>query len=124
MGDSPALCKLFLLPWSLLLLFSLYALCQRFAKGWEMPLTVFTAFSPALLPSLNFMLDLPALGLYLCALHVFLRACDEDDCKCAVLAGLLAGLAIQTKYTALVAPGVMLLGGLLLGAGAWLPPHC
>ncbi len=112
-GDVPWLCKLLLLPWSLLLMFGLHALFRRFAAGWEVPLTAFTAFSPALLPSLNLMLDVPALALSLCAIHLFLRACDEDDFRRAVLAGLLGGLAFETKYTGIVAPAVMLAGGLL-----------
>ena len=115
-GDSPALCKLFLLPWSLLLLFSLYALFQRFAKGWEMPLTFFTAFSPALLPSLNFMLDLPALGLYLCALHVFLRL-RRGRFQARRPGGSAGGAGHPDEVHRAGRAGVMLLGGLLFGAG-------
>src|SRR5260370_16432039 len=59
------------------------------------------------------MVDGPALALMLAAIHLFLRACDEDDFKRAVVAGLLAGLSIETKSTGLVAPVVMVLGGVL-----------
>ena len=61
-GDVPVVCKLLLLPWSLVLVFALVA-CSPLSPGWELPLTAFTAFSPALLPSLNVMLDVPALAL-------------------------------------------------------------
>jgi hypothetical protein len=67
------------------------------------------------------MLDVPALGLTLWSVHLFLRACDEDEFKRAVMAGLLAGLAIQTKYTGLVAPVVMVLGGALFGRWRLIP---
>jgi hypothetical protein len=121
LGDSPVLCKLLLLPWPLVLVFGLHALFRRFAEGWALPLTVFTVFSPTLLPSLNLMLDVPALGLTLWSIYLFLRACDEDDIKRAVMAGLMAGLAIQTKYTGLVAPAVMVLGGALFGRWRLIP---
>ena len=108
-GERPWLWKLGLLPWNLLLAWAVYALLRRFARGVELPMTVLTVLSPALLPSLNLMLDLPALALSLAAIDWFLAACDRDSCGLAVLAGLAAGLAIETKYTGLMAPAVMLL---------------
>ena len=68
-----------------------------------------TVLGPALLPSLNLMLDVPALALSLTAVCLFLRACDRDAIGQAVLAGLVAGVAMETKYTGAVAPAVMLL---------------
>jgi hypothetical protein len=47
------------------------------------------------------------------ALHLFLRACDEDDFTRAVLAGFLAGVAIETKYTGFVAVSAMVFAGAL-----------
>ena len=61
-GERPWLWKLGLLPWSLLLVWAVFALLRRFAPGVELPMTVLTMLSPALLPSLNLMLDLPALA--------------------------------------------------------------
>jgi hypothetical protein len=107
-GDQPFLWKLWLLPFNLLLVWSLYHLCRRFARGLELPLVLLTVFSPALLPSLNLMLDVPALSLSLTALAIFLRACDRDDIRLSLLAGLVTGLAMQTKYTAFVTPVVLL----------------
>jgi hypothetical protein len=112
-GQQTFLWKLCLLPFSLLFVFSLYALARRFARGLEMPLVWMTVLSPVFLPSLNLMLDVPALALSLCALAFFLRACDRQSLWLAMLAGLIAGLAIQTKYTALLAPAAMLLYALL-----------
>jgi len=59
--------------------------------------------SPAVLPSLNLMLDVPALTLTLAALAVFLSSEDRYPWFGAATAGVLAGLAMQTKYTGLLA---------------------
>ncbi len=127
--NNPVVWKLCLLPWSLLLVFGLQSLLRRFAlsppplspegrggKGLERPLLVMLVFSPGLLPSLNLMLDVPALALSLTALNVFFRAADRDDLALAAVAGLLAGLAMQTKYTGFLAPGVMLLWSATTGS--------
>jgi hypothetical protein len=108
-GEHPTLWKLWLLPFNLLLVGALHALFRRFARGLETPLVWLTVLSPALLPSLNLMLDVPALALALGALVVFLRACDRDSLALAALAGVLAALAIETKYTGALAPAAMLL---------------
>jgi hypothetical protein len=108
-GQLVWLWKLGLWPWCLLLAVSLHSLFRRFALGLEMPLTWLTVLSPALLPSLNFMLDVPALALSLAAVGLFLRACDRCSHGLAVVAGLVAGVAAETKYTGFLAPGVMLL---------------
>ncbi|HVS40406.1 MAG TPA: hypothetical protein VMS17_32915, partial [Gemmataceae bacterium] len=119
-GERPVLWKLGLLPWTLLLVFALHGLLRRFAAGVELPLTVMTVIGPAPLPSLNLMLDIPALALSLTAIRVFLGACDRDSFGLAVLAGLVAGLAMQTKYTGATAPAVMLLAAATQrGATRW-----
>jgi hypothetical protein len=107
-GESPFLWKVWLLPICLLLVFSLHALARQFARGLEMPLVCLVVLSPSLLPGLNLMLDVPVLALALCALALFLRAANRDSTPTALLAGLVAGLAMQTKYTALVTPAVLL----------------
>lgn len=121
-GDRPWLCKLLLAPWAFLFVLALDALLRRFAPGMETPLVVLTVFSPAFLPSLNLMLDVPTLALGLASLALFLRACDRDSYVLAALAGLVAGVAMETKYTA------FLLGPMLLAAAVlrrrwrlWLP---
>jgi hypothetical protein len=108
-GERPWLWKLGLFPWALLLVGSLYALLRRFCRGVEGVCTVLLVLSPALLPSLNLMLDVPALALGLAALNLFFRAADRDSFALAAWAGLLAGLAMQTKYTAFLVPAAMLL---------------
>ena len=114
-GERPWLWKLALFPWCLLLIWALHGLLRRFAAGVELPLTAMTVLGPALLPSLNLMLDIPALALSLTAVYLFLGACDRDSFGRAILAGLIAGLAMETKYTGAVAPAAMLLAAATTG---------
>src|SRR5262249_6742837 len=61
-GEQPVLWKLWLLPFALAFVVSLHLLFQRFAPGVAMPLTWLTVLSPAFMPSLNLMPDIPALA--------------------------------------------------------------
>jgi hypothetical protein len=106
-GEHPFAWKLWLLPFAFLFVAALWTLLRRFAPGLELPLTVMTVFSPAVLPGFNLMMDVPALALSLVSLALFCRAADRDAALPAIAAGLIAGLAIQTKYTGLVAPAVL-----------------
>jgi hypothetical protein len=108
-GDQPVLWKLWLFPINLLLVHSLSTLLHRFARRSAVPLLWMTVLSPTLLPGVNLMTDVPALAIGLFAFTLFLRACDRNQLALAVLAGLTAGVAMQTKYTAFVMPAVMLL---------------
>src|SRR5205823_3171175 len=56
----------------------------------------------------NLMIDVPCLALDLAAVAWFLRARDHGSWSGGISAGILAGLAMQTKYTALTAPLVLL----------------
>jgi hypothetical protein len=118
-GEQPVLWKLWLLPFPLLFVSALFALFRRFARGLAMPLTTLTALSPVILPGFNLMLDLPAQALSLCSLALFFRASERASVLLAMVAGVVGGLAMQTKYTGLVVPAVMLLHG---GVLSWLTP--
>ena len=59
-GRQPWVWKLWLFPFCLILTTSLQAIFRRFAHGLETILLWLTAFSPALLPGINLMLDVPA----------------------------------------------------------------
>jgi hypothetical protein len=120
-GDAPFLWKLWLLPFSLLFVGALNALARRFARGMELPLVAMTVLSPAFLPGLNLMLDVPALSLSLASLVAFFRGCDRSSAWRVVFAGALAGLAMQTKYTAFLAPVTMLLYAVVVCPRAILP---
>ena len=112
-GKTALAWKLWLLPFALLLSASLWTLLRRFARGTEIPLLLLTVFSPAFLPAFNFMQDVPAQALGLTALCLYLAACDRDSLALAGAAGLVAGLAAQTKYTAVGVLVVMALDALL-----------
>ncbi len=111
--------KLWMLPWGALFVFSLHALLKRFAAGMEMPLVWMTALSPSILPAVNLMLDVPATGLGLAALCVGIRAIERSSAALAAAAGIMAALAIETKYTAMVFP-VLIFACSLLHRRWWL----
>src|SRR5262249_31741442 len=113
-GQQPVLWKLWMTPFSIVLVYSLHSLFRRFARRHALPLLWMTVLSPALLPGFNLMSDIPALSLSLFALTVFFRADDRDSLALGIAAGLIAGFAMQTKYTAFTIPAVMLLHSTLL----------
>ncbi len=113
LGNHVVLLKLWLLLWALLLAFALHALLVRVAPGVAVPFTWTVMLSPWVLPGFNFMIDVPALAMSLGAIALFARAADRDSVRGAVLAGIVAGLAIQTKYTGAIAPAVILAYGLV-----------
>lgn len=108
-GETPWLWKLWLLPFALLFVFSLDALARRFAPGMRHALVWLTVLSPSFLPSFNLMLDVPAVALGLTALVLCFRAIGRRSFVAGALAGVIAGLAMQTKYTSFMVPAVMLL---------------
>ena len=114
-GAQPFAWKLFLLPFALLFAVSLHRLARRFAPGLATWITAATLFSPAFLPSLNYMQDVPALALGLSALALYLDADERRSLLRAVAAGVVAGLAMQTKWTQLTIPAAIVLYGALAG---------
>lgn len=108
-GADATVAKLSLFPFLLLFAFGVAGLLRRFVGVHETALLWTVGLSPAVLPGINLMLDLPALALVLCALNLFFHACESGSALRAAAAGALTGLAMQTKYSALVGPGVMFL---------------
>jgi hypothetical protein len=113
-GENIPLLKLWLFPFCWLFTASLYSLLRRFAPGWERPLLIMTVLSPTILPSVNLMIDLPALALALSAIVLFFRAiaAPKTNYFNVVLSGLVAGLAAQTKYNAAVAAAAIFWAGI------------
>jgi hypothetical protein len=111
-GESPPLLKLWLFPFVFLLAWVLRALLVRFARGTDAFALPLLVLSPAILPTVNLMLDVPAVALALTSVELFVRAADRKDWRRALLAGLVAALAMQTKYTAFVAPAAIAWYGL------------
>lgn len=125
-GDNLFLLKLMLLPFSLLLCHSLAFLLRRFAPGADKPLLAMTVLGPGVLPFFGVMLDVPALSLGLAAVACFIRGCDADRVGWIAVAGVLSGLAAQTKYSMLPVPAVLMWYAVLhrqwlfgIGAGAF-----
>jgi hypothetical protein len=106
-GEHLFLLKLWLFPFAVLLCGSVRRLLHRFAPGCEGYGTALFALSPVVLPLFSFMLDVPALALGAAAVAVFVSAVDERRFNRMFLSGLLAGLAMQTKYSMLTVPVVM-----------------
>lgn len=107
-GESPWVAKAWLFPICLLLSASLSALLRRFAPSIRKPLLWMTMLSPAVLPLLSLMIDVPSLALTLTSVELLLRSCDRNSWRTAAFAGVVAGLAMQTKYTAVTAPLVFM----------------
>jgi 4-amino-4-deoxy-L-arabinose transferase-like glycosyltransferase len=112
-GDDERMWKWWLLGVNWLFVFSLHALLGRFTGRFAAVLLPMTVLSPVFLPSVNMMIDVPALALGLSALVLFMTAVDRNRAWLVLGAGLLAGLAMQTKYTAFVVPGAILAYGLV-----------
>jgi len=102
LANNPILFKLWLFPFALLLSGSLYYLFKRFASGYETKLLWFTILSPAVLPGFNCMLEIPVLTLGLTALVLAFESIEKSSISLTILSGLILGLAIETKYTALI----------------------
>jgi len=106
-GEHPFAWKLSLFPFALALTGSLAFLLGRWARPLAMPGLFLLALGPAVLPSLNLMLDVPALALGLLGYALFVRAGESRDARLALLSGLALGLAMQTKYSAVVYPALV-----------------
>jgi hypothetical protein len=89
---------------------SIYALGRRFSKR-PLLATAFLVLNPLFVPGQNLMLDVPMLSLGLGGLAVFVWGMDRGRLVGTLAGGLLAGLAVVTKYPALVALPLMVLYG-------------
>jgi hypothetical protein len=106
-GESVALWKLCFLPFALLLTFSTLSLARRFCRGLEVEAVWLMVGAPTVFAGFNLMLDVPAAAVMLSAIAMGARALDRGSAGLWVVAALLAGVATQTKYTA-VTGGVLL----------------
>ena len=121
-GDNVVLLKLWLFPFALVLAHALAALLRRFAPGLDRKGLPPLVLGPGILPLFGVMLDVPALALGVAAVAVLTGTRDGPGLGRAVLAGLLAGLAVETKYSLLTLPAVLawyaLLSRRVLAGGA------
>jgi 4-amino-4-deoxy-L-arabinose transferase-like glycosyltransferase len=107
-GDHPVAWKLSLFPFALALTASLAFLLGRFAKPLATPVLFALALGPTVLPGFNLMLDVPALALGLLGYALFVLAGERRSARLALAAGLALGLGLQTKYSAVVYPALVL----------------
>lgn len=118
-GESLVVLKLWLLPFLLILAYSIRSIGAKLYEPLETflqmkslgpeKMTGLLLYSAAIFPHINVMLDIPALALGLAAVALMLRG----GWLSAVLAGLVCGLAMQTKYSAFTIPCVLALVGIL-----------
>jgi hypothetical protein len=108
LGEHPSAWKLSLFPFALALTGSLAFLLARQAPTLAAPAVLLIALSPALLPSFNLMLDVPALALGVLGYALFVAAAERRHTGLALGSGLALGLALQTKYSAAVYPALVL----------------
>jgi hypothetical protein len=107
-GDEPVAWKLSLLPFAIALTGSLAFLLARFARALAIPVLFTLTLGPTLLPGFSLMLDVPAAALGLLGFALFVRACERERLALALAAGLVLGLAMQTKYSAVSYPALVL----------------
>jgi 4-amino-4-deoxy-L-arabinose transferase-like glycosyltransferase len=101
-GEKEMWLHLFLLPFSLLTIASMYLLSLRFTRKRFLPV-LFLIITPAfLIMSHSIMLDVPLLGLFLTTLIVFIYGIDRDDNKLLFLSATLAGMTSLIKYSGLI----------------------
>jgi hypothetical protein len=101
-GDDLVLLKLWLFPFALVFAYAARWLLARFARGTERWLLPAIVIGPGVLPFFNVMLDVPALALEAAAVALFVKSTAVRVSPAMVaLAGVCAGLACQTKYSAL-----------------------
>jgi hypothetical protein len=101
-GNNAPWLKLWMLPFAAAFAFSLRTLFDRFAGKHVSIMVAVTMFSPAFFPSLNLMLDVPAIALGLSGMAVMVAAVRNGSWRQAWVAGFLAGLSAQTKYNGLL----------------------
>jgi len=113
-GESVPLLKLSMFPFAYLFAWSVHRLFRWLcAAPSSQParsmMVAATVLSPAFLPALNLMLDIPAIGLGLAGVAVFVGGLPIPRWWRGALAGVLIGLAMQTKYSTLLMPAVVAL---------------
>jgi hypothetical protein len=82
----------------MLLTFATHRLAGRLAPGRELLAVWLVVLLPGVLAGFNLMTDVPALALSMMALCLALDAVEDGRLPLAMAAGLIAGLALQTKY--------------------------
>ncbi|NNE08228.1 MAG: hypothetical protein HKN20_06665, partial [Gemmatimonadetes bacterium] len=103
-GYSEPILHAAMLPFLAMLGAGCVVLARRFAGGDNPPaalgVAAFVLLSPALMPSVNLMLDVPALALSAAGAALFVTGSDAGSRKRLLTGAALASLAVLTKYSA------------------------
>lgn len=101
-GESETAFHIFHLPFSLLIIISMYFLSLRFTKGSFLPVLFLISTPAFIVNSQNIMQDIPMLSFFLVSVSLFVYGTDRDDKLLLILSGILTGMAILTKYSGLL----------------------
>jgi 4-amino-4-deoxy-L-arabinose transferase-like glycosyltransferase len=110
------------LIWALFLVVGIYALACRMTRR-PLVATLATLLTPVvMISSTTVMCDVPMLTFWVWALVLWRRGLDDERTASLMWAGLLAGLAVLTKYSALGIVPLLLVDGLMRRRrpGMWL----
>ncbi len=117
-GESQEAWHLLPLAFVALAAWALIGIAGRFCRRPRVA-TALVLLSPTVLPSANLMVDLPSLAWALVALRLWIRGVDTEDRRATWAAGIVAGVAVLTKYQMLVVLPVM--AGYAVLRGTWRP---
>lgn len=112
-GNTISLTAIALFPFALAYTVSFYMLAGRGAPELASVLTVMATLSAWPLVTISYMQDFPVVALDLAALALFIEGSERRSRCCIVAAGVLAGLALETKYSAAAGVCVIVLWGLI-----------
>lgn len=96
----PVVWHAWFLPTQWLFCYGLLCLLRRWVRRHATALLVAVALGPTVLPGINLMIEVPMLALGVAGLALLQRAFDRRSALGAAAAGLVWGLALQTKYSA------------------------
>ena len=105
-GENLVVLKLWLLPFLWLFTRAVWSLLGEFAPGERLRGTVLFAFSPAILPLISVMIDIPAVATGLAATACLVHAHRTGRWGWLVATVVLGAAAAQAKYTMIVLPAV------------------
>lgn len=108
LGNDLVLLKLWLFPFALILSYSIRSLARVFAPDQSEVLSLIVCWGPGCLICFNFMLDLPALALGLASVALALWG-GGKFLPWGFLSSAALALALQTKYSVLGYPAVIVL---------------
>lgn len=114
-GDDPVLLKLWLFPLVLLFTRSIVSFARRFVPERSREVLFLVSLSAASLPCWNLMLDLPAVALGLAGVTGYANGLDTRRWWSFASAGIMLGLAFETKYNAIGFMALVASWGLVVG---------